>query len=71
MQPYSVQSGNMSLLKAFLLKHDAKQVSFVASMSCSIVIAPSPSASHFFMIVSTEPMMFKRPVIILHFTFLR
>mmetsp|Transcript_2713 Transcript_2713/g.4946 ORF Transcript_2713/g.4946 Transcript_2713/m.4946 type:complete len:224 (-) Transcript_2713:204-875(-) len=57
---YSVQSGKNNLLNAFLLKQVAKQVSSVAFISTSISIAPSPSASHFFIIASTLPIMFSR-----------
>mmetsp|Transcript_9320 Transcript_9320/g.18801 ORF Transcript_9320/g.18801 Transcript_9320/m.18801 type:complete len:225 (+) Transcript_9320:1886-2560(+) len=57
---YSVQSGKNNLLNAFLLKQVAKQVSSVAFISTSISIAPSPSASHFFIIASILPIMFSR-----------
>ena len=56
---YSVHSGKNADLNAFLLKQDAKQVSSVAGISVSIPIASSPSASHFFIILSTLPMTFK------------
>eukprot|EP00562_Extubocellulus_spinifer_P021779 CAMPEP_0178624196 /NCGR_PEP_ID=MMETSP0698-20121128/7227_1 /TAXON_ID=265572 /ORGANISM="Extubocellulus spinifer, Strain CCMP396" /LENGTH=55 /DNA_ID=CAMNT_0020263299 /DNA_START=127 /DNA_END=291 /DNA_ORIENTATION=- len=49
---YRSQSGKKALLNAFLLKHVAKHVSLVASMSRSIEMASSPSASHLVMILS-------------------
>ncbi len=58
---YKSHSGKKAALKAFLLKQVAKQVSSVLGISVSIPIAPSPSASHLAIILSTEPMILRTP----------
>mmetsp|Transcript_26194 Transcript_26194/g.53661 ORF Transcript_26194/g.53661 Transcript_26194/m.53661 type:complete len:221 (+) Transcript_26194:487-1149(+) len=61
MTPYKSHSGKNAPLNAFRLKHDARHCSLVFSMSSNIPIASSPSASHFSIILSTEPRIFRTP----------